>query len=174
MMMVIFRDNYGFDDKDLVLDVPQEHREQYMVTSGHKVAPFTSFIFAYLQICIFAYLQICILAYLQHRVSSFFSNLTQQANHKFEENNGVLVTAFHPLLGKVGDSLTFTIVITINIFLHLRQWYKNVVIWYSEPSGRMCLSRVHIKSRDLHFDFRTSQFRNCCQFCEVNDKSPKF
>ena len=40
MMMVIFRDNYGFDDKDLVLDVPQEHREQYMVTSGHKVTHF--------------------------------------------------------------------------------------------------------------------------------------
>lgn len=49
--------------EDLVLDVPQEHREQYMVTSGHK------------------------------------------ANHKFEENNGVLVTAFHPLLGKVGAVL---------------------------------------------------------------------
>ena len=25
-----------------------------------------------------------------------------QANHKFGENNAVLVTAFHPLLGKVG------------------------------------------------------------------------
>ena len=133
--MVIFRDNYGFDDKDLVLDVPQEHREQYMVTSGHKVSPF-----AYFHICIFTYLHICILAYLQHRVLFFSSNFTQQywwvskqANHKFEENNGVLVTAFHPLLGKVGDSLTFTIVVkTINIFPHLRQRYKNLVIRYGE------------------------------------------
>ena len=28
-----------------------------------------------------------------------------QANHKFGENNAVLVTAFHPLLGKVGAVL---------------------------------------------------------------------
>ena len=68
MMMVIFRDNYGFDDKDLVLDVPQEHREQYMVTSGHKVTPLHP---SYLHICIFAYLHICIFTYLHNYIFTY-------------------------------------------------------------------------------------------------------
>ena len=68
--------------QDLLLDIPVQYRGSYFVTSGHKVD-------------LDAKIKSC-------QIEKAIMLMLMQANHKFEENNAVLVTALHPLLGKVG------------------------------------------------------------------------